>query len=227
MTRRFGTSLKARQERARLIYGKLIAEYGEATCTLDHETPLQLLIATILAAQCTDARVNIVTKELFRQYATAQDYLDAPQEDLERAIHSCGFYRSKARSIKRMCRSVIEQHGGEVPGAMEELLKLGGVGRKTANVILAECFGVPGVIVDTHCTRLANRLGFVKAEENPVKIERELMKVWDREQWRLFSHCMVFHGRAVCTARAPKCSQCAVRGLCPFPETRAGKKIAK
>ncbi|MBI1318246.1 MAG: endonuclease III [Candidatus Hydrogenedens sp.] len=208
------------------MYRRLVAEYPDIHCTLDYHSPFQLLLMTILAAQCTDARVNIVCKDLFKKYKKPQDFVDAPLEDIEKAIHSCGFYKNKAKNIVATCGILLERHGGEVPRSMEELVVLPGVGRKTSNVILGECFGVPGVIVDTHCTRLTNRMGFTKSQD-AVKIERDLMKVWPKETWTLFSHCMVFHGRAVCTARSPKCSACCIRDLCPFPDTKEGQKIAK
>ena len=219
-------TLEARRKRAQEAFDILRGEYPDAHCTLDFETPLQLLVGTILAAQCTDERVNQVTKDLFRKYNKPENYLAVPQEALEADIRTCGFFRNKAKSIRSACRSIIEEHGGEVPGTMEELLKLGGVGRKTANVLLGTCFDTPGVIVDTHCTRVARRLGFTK-ETDAVKIERDLMKVWLRETWTDFSHFMVFHGRSICKARAPLCSKCAVRPLCPFPDTAEGRKIAR
>jgi endonuclease-3 len=220
------TSIAANRERAPLVYDRLAELYPDIRCTLDYHSPFQLLIMTALAAQCTDARVNIVCNDLFPRYPTPQAFLEADVKDVEKMIHSCGFYRQKARNIMATCKSLVEQFGGEVPRTMEELVQLAGVGRKTANVVLGECFGHQGVIVDTHCTRLTNRLGFTK-NQDAVKIEQDLMKVWPPDRWTLFSHFMVFHGRAVCTARAPKCSQCTLRDLCPFPESREGKKIAK
>lgn len=219
-------SQKARQQRAREVYDRLFAHYPDATCSLDYRRPLELLVATILAAQCTDARVNIVTKDLFKKYKTCQDYVDVPATQLEKEIQTCGFFRQKTKSIQNTCRAILDDFGGKVPGTMEELTRLPGVGRKTANVILGQCFNVPGVIVDTHCRRVTNRLAFTK-NDDPTKIEQDLMKVWDREHWTMYSHLMVFHGRAICVARGPKCSQCPVRELCPFPDTKEGKKIAK
>lgn len=216
----------ANRERAAEVLNRLKKQYPDATCSLDFVDPLELMVATILAAQCTDERVNIVTKSLFKKYKKPKDYLNSPDGELEDAIHSCGFYRQKAKSIRNACKKIIEQYNGKVPGTMDELLTLDGVGRKTANVILGECFGVPGVIVDTHCTRLTNRLGFSKSDD-PKKIERDIMKIVPQENWNIFSHCVVFHGRAICIARAPLCSQCPVRDLCPFPDTPAGKKIAR
>lgn len=216
----------AERERAAKVLKRLHKRYPDATCSLDFKEPLQLLVATILAAQCTDERVNMVTKSLFKKYKKPQDYLKAPDGELEEAIHSCGFYRQKAKSIRNACRKIVEQFGGKVPGTMKELLTLDGVGRKTANVILGECFGVPGVIVDTHCTRLTNRLGFTKSDD-PKKIEHDIMKLVPQSDWNIFSHCMVFHGRAICMARAPMCSQCPINDLCPFPASPQGKKIAR
>jgi len=214
------------RERAEAIYAALRREYPGVRCTLDYKTPLQLLIMTILAAQCTDARVNIVAKALFRKYRKAEDFLAVPIEELQEDIRTAGFFRQKAKSIVNTCRQLVERHKGRVPGTMEELTRLPGVGRKTANVLLGECFRVQGVIVDTHCTRLAQRLGFTR-KEDPVKIEKDLMKLWPPDRWTLFSHLMVFHGRAVCKARGPKCSQCVVNAHCPFPDSREGRAIAK
>lgn len=222
----FKKTLAAQRERAQAVVKELEAEYPEATCSLEYREPLHLLIATILAAQCTDARVNIVTKTLFKQYRGAKDFANAPEGELEEAIRTCGFYRQKAKSIREACRDIVERFGGRVPGAMDELLQLRGVGRKTANVMLAECFEPAGVIVDTHCKRLSNRLGFT-ASGDPAKIERDIMKLLPPEHWRMYSHCLVFHGRAVCNARAPKCSRCVVRELCPFPTTPEGRRIGK
>jgi endonuclease-3 len=216
----------ATQERAKAVYERLLAAYPEVHCTLEYRSPFQLLIMTILAAQSTDARVNIVAKDLFRKYKKPADFLQVPVEEIEKDVHSCGFYRAKARNIVKTCQDLVEKHGGEVPGTMEELVQLAGVGRKTANVVLGECFGIPGVVVDTHCTRVANRLAFTK-NQDPAKIEQDLMKVWPREHWTTFSHLMVFHGRAICIARGPKCSTCPVRDLCPFPSTKEGKQIAR
>ena len=220
------TSITANRERAPELYARLTELYPDIRCTLNFENPFQLLIMTALAAQCTDARVNIVSVELFNRFPHPKDFLGVDQKEIEKIIHSCGFYRQKAKNILSTCRSLMDKFGGEVPQSMDELVQLAGVGRKTANVVLGECFGHQGVIVDTHCTRLTNRLGFTK-NQDAVKIEQDLMKVWPPDRWTLFSHFMVFHGRAVCTARAPKCSQCTLRDLCPFPETREGKKLAR
>lgn len=218
--------LAAQQTRAREIYALLERLYPEVRCTLDHRSPLQLLIMTILAAQCTDARVNQVTPALFKRYRKARDFAKAQPEELEGMIHSCGFFRQKARSIIETCRILDADYGGEVPDTMDQLTRLPGVGRKTANVILGECFGKQGVIVDTHCTRLARRLDFTK-NTDAAKIERDLMRLWPPDCWTMFSHFLVFHGRAVCTARAPQCSLCALNGLCAFPRRPEGRNIAR
>lgn len=219
-------TLKANRERAREVLDRLARAYPDARCSLDFKNPLQLLVATILAAQCTDERVNMTTPGLFTQYKTAKDYVNAPDEELQEVIRSCGFYRQKAKSIKNACQTIVEQFGGHVPGTMEGLLQLNGVGRKTANVLLGECFDTPGIIVDTHCKRVSARLGFTK-HDDPGKIEQDLMRIIPQERWTDFSHCLVFHGRATCQARNPKCSHCCVRELCPFPDTREGRKSAK
>lgn len=216
----------AQKARAAEVLKRLKAQYPDARCSLDFKRPLELLVSTILAAQCTDERVNSVTKSLFKKYRKPEDYVNAPEGELEEDIRSCGFFNQKAKSIRGACRKIIENHGGNVPGTMEELTQLDGVGRKTANVILGECFGVPGIIVDTHCTRVSNRLGFTR-NSDPAKIEQDLMNIVPREEWTLFSHCMVFHGRNICVARGPKCSICPVRDLCPFPTTAEGKKAAR
>lgn len=221
----FKLTIAENRKRVVQVFEILKESYPEATCSLDHVDPLQLLISTILAAQCTDVRVNIVTPVLFERFPAPQDYLEAKPGEIEEIIHSCGFYRQKARSIRKVCAAVLENFGGQVPNTMDELLTLNGVGRKTANVLLGQWFGKPAIIVDTHCTRLNRRLGFTK-QEDPAKIERDLMKILPDKMWTHYSHCMVFHGRAVCTARRPSCSACTAREFCPFPQTREGKKIA-
>ncbi len=223
MIRKSKTALKEAQ-RVAAIFERLGAAYPDVRCTLDYETPLQLLIMTILAAQCTDARVNIVCRDLFQRYAEPRDFAEAPPGALEKAIHACGFFNQKARAIRESCRILLEEYDGQVPGDMDALLRLPGVGRKIANAVLGECFQTPGVIVDTHCKRVANRLGFTK-HEDPARIERDLMTLWPKEQWTLYSHYMVFHGRAVCTARAPQCTSCIVREYCPrgLDAARKGK----
>jgi endonuclease-3 len=214
------TTAKER-ERAIQIYERLTAAYPDVRCTLDYRSPFQLLVMTILAAQCTDARVNIVCRELFRRYQSPHDFAASEQEELEAAVKTCGFFRQKAKSIRESSRIIVEQYGGSVPGTMEGLLALPGVGRKIANAVLGECFGMQGVIVDTHCRRVAGRLGFTKNTE-PARIEKDLRRLWPPDRWTLLSHFMVFHGRAVCTARSPKCVTCCLVDVCPYPRKMAG-----
>jgi endonuclease III len=193
--------------------------YPNAHCELDFRNPLELLVATILSAQCTDKRVNMVTPELFKKYRTARDYANAPKADLENAIRSTGFYRNKAKSIRAAMRTIAEDHGGKVPSTMEELRKLPGVGRKTANVVLGNAFGKnEGIVVDTHVARLSQRLGLTKHKE-PDKIERDLMKLVPRPHWTDWSHWLIWHGRRRCYARKPDCSNCEVFRLCPSGKT--------
>jgi endonuclease-3 len=188
--------------------------YPDARCALDFRTPLQLLVATILSAQCTDARVNKVTPALFAAYPDAAAFAAAEQAALEKAIHSTGFFRNKAKSIREASADIVAKHGGQVPRTLEALTALRGVGRKTANVVLGNAYGVPGVVVDTHVTRLSHRLGLTN-ETDPVKIEFALMPLVPRELWTLFSHWLILHGRAVCNARKPLCSQCPLAPHCP------------
>jgi endonuclease-3 len=188
--------------------------YPDAKCALDFENPLQLLIATILSAQCTDMRVNMVTPGLFARYPDAASFAAADPAELEAMIRSTGFFRNKARAIRECCGDIVAKHGGQVPNSLEALTALRGVGRKTANVVLGNAYGVPGLVVDTHVTRLANRLGFTR-ESDPVKIEFALMSIVPRERWTMFSHWLILHGRAVCNARKPHCSVCALLPHCP------------
>jgi endonuclease-3 len=189
--------------------------YPEAHCALNFTSPLELLIATILSAQCTDVRVNLVTPALFRKYRAAADYVAAAPEELARDIQSTGFYRQKARAIQRCCAALVQQHDGAVPDTMEALVELPGVGRKTANVVLGNAFGRPhGIAVDTHVQRLAQRLGLTTAT-TPDKIERDLLAIVHRKDWTLVSHLLISHGRAVCKARVPQCATCPVYHLCP------------
>jgi endonuclease-3 len=197
------------------VFSRLKRAHPDAHCELDHQTPLQLLIATILSAQCTDKRVNMVTPLLFQTFPTAAALADAPQEKLEEIIKSTGFFRNKARSLIGLGKALVERHNGEVPDSMDALVKLPGVGRKTANVILGNAFSKnEGVVVDTHVGRLSLRLGFTR-EKDPVKVEQELMALLPREDWALLAHVLIFHGRRVCDARAPKCDICALSEICP------------
>ncbi len=208
-------TLKTRITRLKKIIAALDRTYPEAHCELDHRSPLELLIATILSAQCTDKRVNIVTRDLFKKYRSAADYANAPLAELEQAIKTTGFFRNKARNIKAACQAIVEKHGGQVPQTMEELIQLGGVGRKTANVVLGNAFGINvGVVVDTHVARLSCRLGLTK-QKTPEKIERDLMALVPQNQWTLFSHWLIWHGRRRCFARKPDCANCEVLKLCP------------
>jgi endonuclease III len=188
--------------------------YPDAHCALHHEGPLQLLVATILSAQCTDLRVNLVTPALFARYRTAEDFAAANIKELEAMIQSTGFFRNKAKNIKSCCKTIVEKHGGEVPGKLEDLVVLPGIGRKTANVVLGTAFDVPGITVDTHMHRLSQRMGLTK-KDDAVKIELDLMELIPRKEWTDFSHRMIFHGRQVCFARKPACSQCALEKFCP------------
>ena len=208
-------SAAARAARAQEILGVLARTYPTAHCELDHTTPIELLIATILSAQCTDKRVNIVTKELFRVCKSAADFVALPQEQLEEIVHTTGFFRAKAKNVKACCAALAERHGGEVPRTMDELTALAGVGRKTANVVLGNAFGINvGVVVDTHVQRLSGRLGLTRTR-TPEKIEIELMKLIPRGQWALFSHWLIWHGRRRCDARKPDCAGCELATLCP------------
>jgi len=197
----------------RLLDG-LARLYPDARCALDCETPLQLLVATILSAQCTDKRVNLITPALFARYPDAAAFAAAKQEELERLIQSTGFFRNKAHNIIACCREIVARHGGQVPATMEELVPLAGVGRKTANVVLGNAFGVPGIPVDTHVARLSQRLGLT-VETDPVKIERDLMQVVPKQEWTMFGHRVIYHGRQVCHARKPLCSACTLARQCP------------
>jgi len=200
--------------RARSITRKLAQLYPHAHCALHYANPLQLLVATILSAQCTDERVNRVTPALFARYPDAKALAEADQAELEKMILSTGFFRNKAKNIIACCRQLVELHDGEVPRTMEELVPLPGVGRKTANVILGNAFEVPGIPVDTHVGRLSQRMGLSK-HSDPVKIERDLMTLIPRKDWTMFAHRMIFHGRQVCHSRKPSCEQCQLAALCP------------
>jgi endonuclease-3 len=208
-------SKRARRERAARIFELLMKEYPGAATALDHADPFQLAVATILSAQCTDERVNKVTPELFRRYPDAPSLAVARLEELEEVIHSTGFFRNKTKNLVGMAQALVEEYGGELPRSLKELTKLPGIGRKTANVILGNAFGIDeGVVVDTHVKRLSGRMGFSK-EKTPEKIELDLMKVFSRDRWTPLSHLLIFHGRQVCPARKPRCQECAVAHLCP------------
>ncbi|PYP56344.1 MAG: endonuclease III [Gemmatimonadetes bacterium] len=204
-----------RKARARKIIARLKREYPDATCALHHSNALELVVATILSAQCTDARVNLVTPHLFAKYRTAADYAAVDPRVLEKEIQSTGFFRNKTKSIIGMAQALVERHGGEVPQTMEELTALPGVGRKTANVILGTWFKKnEGIVVDTHVHRLTRLLGLTR-QDDPVKIEQDLMEIVPRDEWTWFSHTLILHGRAVCIARRPKCAECVINRLCP------------
>ena len=206
---------QTRATRLKKIIAALQKTYPDAHCELNYSNPLELLIATVLSAQCTDKRVNQVTAELFRKYRTAADYANAMTARLEQEIKTTGFFRNKTKSIQACCRKLVEQYGGKVPQTMEELVQLGGVGRKTANVVLGNAFGInEGIVVDTHVARLSHRLGLTK-QKDPEKIEHDLVKLVPRTQWTMFSHWLIWHGRRRCYARNPDCLNCEIKTLCP------------
>jgi len=193
----------------------LAADYPDVTCALENESAFELLVATILSAQCTDERVNMVTPELFRRWPTPAAMAAAPIEALEKVIHSTGFFRNKAKNIKACSRELADEYDGEVPRDVDQMVSLPGVGRKTANVVLGTCYGMAtGVVVDTHVTRLSNRLGLTK-HTDATKIEKDLMQLVPQDQWVDFAHRMIHHGRRICTARKPKCPECSMRSFCP------------
>ena len=201
--------------RSRAILRRLRAAYPDFRCALHHGNPLQLLVATILSAQCTDARVNLVTPALFKRYRTAADFAAVPLAELESMIRSTGFFHNKARSIRNCCKSLVEKHAGEVPDTLDELIQLDGIGRKTANVVLGVAYGkAEGIVVDTHVMRLSRRMGLTR-QTTPEKIEKALMKAIPREDWIDFSHLLIWHGRKRCNARRPDCIQCEVADVCP------------
>ena len=202
-------------ERAREIYDRLAEHYPDAHCALDFKTPYQLLVATILSAQCTDKRVNIVTPSLFKRYRTPSAMAEANPAELEDMIKSTGFFRNKAKSLLGMSRALVERHPGKVPNRLEELVALPGVGRKTANVVLGNAFDMnEGVVVDTHVARVSARLGLTR-ETDPVKIERDLMRLFPSERWTMLAHLLIEHGRRICVARRPKCEECFLNDICP------------
>jgi endonuclease-3 len=214
-------TLDEKRKRARTIITGLEKTYPDAKCALDFKTPLELLVATILAAQCTDERVNIVTSSLFTKYRKASDYAAAPPKTFEREILSTGFFRAKTKSVLGMAKVLIAQHHGEVPRTREELVNLPGVGLKTANVVLGNAFGEPAIAVDTHVFRVSQRLGLARADD-PNRIHDQLVEVIPKAHWTRFGHLIQAHGRRTCTARKPACPVCPVRSLCPWPEkTRA------
>ena len=198
--------------------------YPEANCSLDYRNVLQLLISTQLAAQCTDERVNIVSVKLFKRYKTAKDFAEADIEELQELIKSTGFYRNKAKNIIGCCKMLAEKYDGQVPNEMDKLLELPGVGRKTANLVLGDIFGIPGVVVDTHAKRLSNRIGLTE-NQDPVKIEFDLMRIIPEEKWSRFSHQLVLHGRAICNARKPNCVNCGIREYCKTGSKTVSSKL--
>lgn len=204
---------KVAKSRVKKILVILRSTYPGVKTALGHRNPLELLIATILSAQCTDERVNLVTQILFQKLRTAKDFVEIPLSDLEEMIRPTGFYRNKAKSIKACCAALVEKYHGKVPDNMEALVQLPGIGRKTANVILGSAFGIPGIVVDTHVKRVSQRIGLTK-ERDPIKIEFDLMAMIPRKDWIDFSHQMIWHGRALCKARKPNCPACPLRDLC-------------
>ena len=205
----------ATKRQAAKVLRRLKADYPEAPCALVHKTPFQLLIATILSAQCTDERVNLVTKDLFKAYPNPAAFAAAPLKDIEQAVKSTGFFRNKAKNIKACSTGLLENHNGKLPRDLESLVKLAGVGRKTANVVLGTAYGLAtGVVVDTHVGRLSRRMGLTE-EKDPVKVERDLMQILPKKEWIEFSHRMIHHGRKVCSARRPDCQQCSMKKFCP------------
>ena len=211
-------SKTATRNHAAKVVRRLKADYPKATCALVHRSPFQLLVATILSAQCTDERVNLVTKDLFRKYRTPAAFAAAPISELEQAIQSTGFFRNKAKNIKACSTELVEHHGGKVPRDLDTLVNLAGVGRKTANVVLGTAYGLAtGVVVDTHVGRISRRLGLT-AEKDPVKVEADLMELLPEKEWINYSHRMIHHGRAICASRKPLCSQCSMTKFCPQVE---------
>jgi endonuclease III len=209
------TARRPARERAPDIFARLAATYPDARCSLDFETPFQLLVATILSAQCTDKRVNMVTPKLFATYPTPAALASAKREDVEELVKTTGFFRNKAKSLLGVSAAIESRHGGQVPSTLDELVVLPGVGRKTANVILGNAFDRnEGVVVDTHVARVTKRLGLTK-HDDPVKIEQDLVKLFPPEQWTLLAHLLIYHGRQICEARLPKCSSCPIADLCP------------
>ncbi len=209
--------IKVRKKRANMIYRILDPVYTKEKTALKFNNPFELLIATILSAQCTDKRVNEVTKKLFKKYKSPEDYINVPQEELEEDIRPTGFFKNKAKAIRGCCRALIEKFEGRVPSTMKDMVQLPGVGRKTANVVLGAAYDVPGVVVDTHVKRLARRLGLTD-NHDPEKIEKDLEALLPRKKWRRFSDILIYHGREVCKARKPLHESCKIRHLCPSSE---------
>ncbi|MGD9158703.1 MAG: endonuclease III [Desulfobacteraceae bacterium] len=207
-------SMKSKKSRAEKIFDRLDPIYTMEKTALKYRTPFQLLIATILSAQCTDKQVNTVTPALFKKYKKPADFISAPISEIEDAIRPTGFFRNKTKSIKGCCQGLVDLYGGKVPRTLDEMIKLPGVGRKTANCVLGAAFNMPGVVVDTHVKRLAIRMGFTE-NSNPDKIEEDIMKILPKERWRRFSDILIYHGREVCNARKPAHERCAVVDLCP------------
>ena len=207
-------SILKKRKRLAYVVSHLKEEYPDSKCSLHYKTSFQLLVATILSAQCTDERVNKVTQNLFAKYSEPNDFATLSLETLKEAIYSTGFYNNKSKSIRGMSIAVMEQYGGELPQTLEEMIKLPGVGRKTANVVLGNVHGIPSIVVDTHVTRITNLLHFVK-NKNAVKIEKELAKILDKNDWTLFAHLLIDHGRAVCVANRPRCNECVIAEFCP------------
>jgi endonuclease-3 len=215
-------SLDELKARTREVIRRLKRAYPGAKCSLNHSNPFELLVATILSAQCTDERVNIVTENLFRKYRKPEDYLKVPPRELEKDIQSTGFFRNKTKSIQGTAKMLTEQYGGEVPHTMDELLELPGVARKTANVVLGNAFDIhAGVVVDTHVTRLSHRLGFTQ-QKTAEKIEQELIPIVPKKDWVIFPHLMIYHGRTICKARTPLCAECTIEKQCPSSYLKTG-----
>lgn len=211
------------KERTRKIIARLKKAYPDAKCSLNHSNPLELLIATILSAQCTDERVNIVTADLFRKYRSCADYLSVPTSELQEDVRTTGFFRNKTKAIQGVCR-ILNENGDRVPNTIEELLELPGVARKTANVVLGNAYGIAsGIVVDTHVSRLSQRLGLTRNKQ-PEKIERDLIELVPKKDWIDFSHLLIFHGRQVCKARKPICEKCVVEKYCPSSRLKTGKE---
>ncbi len=207
-------TVKKKKNRIQTIVSRLAQAFPEVRVPLHHRNPYELLVATILSAQCTDEMVNRVTPDLFQRYADPRDLAQAPVREIEKVIRRLGLFRSRARNLKRCAQQLVKEHGGDVPAIMEDLTRLAGVGRKTANVILGNAFGIPGIVVDTHVKRLSRRLGFTR-QDDPNKIERDLMELLPEQDWTGFSHRLILHGRKVCHARKPQCQICTLNDLCP------------